>query len=318
VSADLVVSGLSVRYGEQPVIHDLSIVAPAGRTLALVGESGSGKSTLALAIARLLPPTARMEGSIRVGTTDLAGLTGRSLREARGRLVAYVPQDAMAALNPLHPAGRQIAEVLELRGATPRAAAHGAVELLEQVGMAQPQLVARHHPHELSGGMRQRVMIGIALAAEPTVLIADEPTTALDVTVQAGILRLARELQARRQTTLVWITHDFGVVAELADAVAVMYGGRVVEHGPVTSIFDRAAHPYTRALIATTRDTREGAPRAPFRAIAGSPPLGAAPPGCPFHPRCEHALPQCAIDMPLEEPVEHGHAAACHLLGVPA
>jgi oligopeptide/dipeptide ABC transporter ATP-binding protein len=318
VSADLVISGLRVGYGDRTVIHDASLVVPAGRTLVLVGESGSGKSTLALAAARLLPPTAWVDGAIRLGDVDVTGLTGRALRQARGRLIAYVPQDAMAALNPLHTAGHQIAEVLELGGATRRAAAGGALELLAQVGMPDPEPVARQYPHQLSGGMRQRVMIAIALAAEPDVLIADEPTTALDVTVQAGILALARDLQVRRQTTLVWITHDFGVVAELADAVAVMYGGRIVEHAPVTELFDRPAHPYTRGLIATTRDTREGAPRAPFHAIAGSPPRGAAPPGCPFHPRCGLATPQCAVELPLPEGVAPGHVAACHRIGAAA
>ncbi|HTE63845.1 MAG TPA: ABC transporter ATP-binding protein [Solirubrobacteraceae bacterium] len=318
MSADLVISGLRVGYGDRTVIHDASLVVPAGRTLVLVGESGSGKSTLALAAARLLPPTARVDGAIRLGDVDVTGLTGRALRQARGRLIAYVPQDAMAALNPLHTAGHQIAEVLELAGATRRAAAVGARELLAQVGMPDPEPVARQYPHQLSGGMRQRVMIAIALAAEPEVLIADEPTTALDVTVQAGILALARDLQVRRQTTLVWITHDFGVVAELADAVAVMYGGRIVEHAPVTELFDRPVHPYTRGLIATTRDTREGAPRTPFHAIAGSPPRGAAPPGCPFHPRCGVAMPQCAVELPLPEGVAPGHVAACHRIGAAA
>jgi oligopeptide/dipeptide ABC transporter ATP-binding protein len=315
VSADLEVRGLSVAYGGHRVVHDVSFTARAGRTLALVGESGSGKSSVALAIARLLPATASIEGEVRLGDVDLAALTGRELRAARGRLVAYVPQDAMAALNPTQSAGRQIAQVLALQaGVSRHAAARDAIGLLEQVGMPRPELVARRYPHELSGGMRQRVMIAIALAGRPQVLIADEPTTALDVTVQAGILELARELQAASGTTFVWITHDFGVVAELADDVAVIYGGRAVEQAGVHAIFDRPAHPYTRALVALPAQARAAEPKARFDAIPGSPPARVLPSGCAFHPRCPLAVPVCAEAVPAERLVATAHLAACHLV----
>jgi oligopeptide/dipeptide ABC transporter ATP-binding protein len=319
VSADLEVRGLSVAYGDHRVVHDVSLTARAGRTLALVGESGSGKSSLALAIARLLPSTASIEGSVRLGDVDLTALEGRELRHARGRLVAYVPQDAMAALNPTQTAGRQIAQVVELQsGVSRHDAARGALELLEQVRMPRREDVARRYPHELSGGMRQRVMIAIGLAGRPQLLIADEPTTALDVTVQAGILELARELQAAGDTTFIWITHDFGVVAEIADEVTVMYGGRAVEQAGVTAVFDRAAHPYTRALVRLPAESREGAPKSPFTAIPGSPPARVLPSGCAFHPRCPLALALCAEVVPGDVVMGPGHLAACHRAGEPA
>jgi oligopeptide/dipeptide ABC transporter ATP-binding protein len=315
----LTVEDLHVRYGDRHAVRGVSFAVAPGETLAIVGESGCGKSSTAHAIARLLPPATTMAGSVRVGDVDLSGATGAALREARGRVVAYMPQDAMAALNPVQPAGRQIAEVLRFRRGAGRArAAAGAIELLGEVGIRQPQLVARRYAHELSGGMRQRVMLAIALAARPQVLIADEPTTALDVTVQAGILALVRRLVAADQMALVWITHDIGVVAEIADTVAVMYGGRIVEHGPAQAIFEEPAHPYTRALVESPRRSRDAAPKQRFEAIPGAPPLGDFPAGCPFHPRCTHAMPVCAETMPAVSALSPGHVGACHLLGEPA
>jgi oligopeptide/dipeptide ABC transporter ATP-binding protein len=312
----LEVAGLSVRYGEFEAVTDASIAIPEGRTLALVGESGSGKSSLALAVGRLLPVGGSITGgSIRVGGVDVAGLRGSELRQARGRLVGYLAQDSMAALNPVLTAGRQVSEVFEAReGVGRRDARAQAVALLTQVGIQRPAEVAGMYAHELSGGMRQRVMIAMALALRPRLLIADEPTTALDVTVQAEILALARELQAEHGVTFLWITHDMGVVAEIADSVAVMYGGRIVEQGPAEAVFERPAHPYTRALISTVRGASEAAPKAPFAAIPGSPPSGVIPSGCPFHPRCEHAFAPCATRMPETTVVSDEHAAACHLL----
>ena len=316
VRHSLAVEDLHVRYGDRHAVRGVSFAVAPGETLALVGESGCGKSSTAHAIARLLPPGSTMEGSVSVGDLDLSGAGGAALREARGRVVAYMPQDAMAALNPVQPAGRQIAEVLRFRGGAGRSqAATGAIELLGEVGIRQPQLVARRYAHELSGGMRQRVMLAIALAARPQVLIADEPTTALDVTVQAGILALVRRLVAADRMALVWITHDIGVVAEIADTVAVMYGGRIVEHGPAQAIFEQPAHPYTRALVESPRRSRDAAPKQPFEAIPGAPPLGDFPAGCPFHPRCPHAMPVCAETMPAVTALTPGHVGACHLLG---
>jgi oligopeptide/dipeptide ABC transporter ATP-binding protein len=316
VRHSLAVADLHVRYGERHAVRGVSFAVAPGETLALVGESGCGKSSTAHAIARLLPPGTTQEGAVTVGEFDLARATGVSLREARGRVVAYMPQDAMAALNPVRPAGRQIAEVLRFRrGASRAQAAAGAVELLGEVGIRDPPLVARRYAHELSGGMRQRVMLAIALAARPQVLIADEPTTALDVTVQAGILTLVRRLVAADRMALLWITHDIGVVAEIADTVAVMYGGRIVEHGPVQAIFEQPRHPYTRALVGSPRRSRDAPPKQRFEAIPGAPPLGDFPAGCPFHPRCPHAMPVCAETMPAVTALADGHMSACHLLG---
>ena len=314
----LTVSDLHVRYGETHAVRGVSFSVESGRILAIVGESGCGKSSTAHAIARLLPAGTEMTGTAVIGDFDLASASGAELREARGRVVAYMPQDAMAALNPVQSAGRQIAEVLRFRrGASRSQAADGAIELLEQVGIRDPSLVVRRYAHQLSGGMRQRVMLAIALAAQPQVLIADEPTTALDVTVQAGILALVRKLVIADQMALVWITHDIGVVAEIADHVAVMYGGRIVEQGPVHTIFEDPTHPYTRALVQSPRQSRDADPKARFDAIPGSPPLGDFPSGCPFHPRCPHAMAHCPSEMPDTRTIAPEHTAACHLIGEP-
>jgi oligopeptide/dipeptide ABC transporter ATP-binding protein len=318
-SSGLAVNDLHVHYGERHAVRGVSFAVAPGQTLAIVGESGCGKSSTALAVSRLLPVGATMEGSAVIGDLDLAAATGDTLRRARGRVVAYMPQDAMAALNPVQSAGRQIAEVLRLRRGDDRGrAAAGAIDLLGDVGINEPAAVARRYAHELSGGMRQRVMLAIALAARPEVLIADEPTTALDVTVQAGILALVRELVVADQMALVWITHDIGVVAEIADTVAVMYGGLIVEQGPVETIFESPSHPYTQALVQSPRDSRRAPPKAAFDAIPGSPPLGDFPSGCPFHPRCPGALEICPQTMAATVELGPGHVCACHLTSDPA
>jgi peptide/nickel transport system ATP-binding protein len=311
----LAVQDLHVAYGDRHAVRGVSFSVAPGETLALVGESGCGKSSTALAIARLLPAGATMQGRAEVEGFDLAAARGRELREARGRIVAYMPQDAMAALNPVQSAGRQIAEVLSFRRDASRSeAAAGAVRLLDEVGIQHPSSAARRYAHQLSGGMRQRVMLAIALAGRPRVLIADEPTTALDVTVQAGILALVRRLVVEDRMSLVWITHDIGVVAEVADSVAVMYGGRIVEQGSVHTIFERPSHPYTRALVGSPRQSRAAAPKTPFDAIPGSPPVNDFPDGCPFHPRCPVALPACSVTMPDTITLGQDHTAACHQL----
>ena len=315
----LEVERVSVRYGSFEAVTEASIALEEGSTMAIVGESGSGKTSLALAVARLLPPGGKIAaGSVRVDGVDVTGLTGADLRRARGRLVGYLAQDSMAALNPVLPAGLQVAEVFETReGARRRDARRQAVELLAQVGIQRAAEVARMYPHELSGGMRQRVMIAMALALRSRLLIADEPTTALDVTVQAEILALAAALQAEHGVTFLWITHDMGVVAEIAWTVAVMYGGRIVEQGPAAEVFARPAHPYTQALLETVRGGAEAPPKAPFATIAGAPPAGVIPPGCPFHPRCAYVHEPCADVMPVAMDVGPRHQAACHLLGGP-
>jgi oligopeptide/dipeptide ABC transporter ATP-binding protein len=296
---ELVIDTVDVRYDGFAAVRGASVSISGGRTLALVGESGSGKSSLALAAARLLPPGTEVTGSVRVGDRELTDLKGEDLRAARGRIVGYLAQDAMAALNPVMRVGKQVAEVFVRHEKTSQREANvKAVDLLRRVGIQGPDIVARKYPHELSGGMRQRVMIAIALALAPDVLIADEPTTALDVTVQAEILALVRELQAERGLVVVWITHDMGVVAEIADEVAVMYGGRIVEHAPVGEVFARPLHPYTQALIGSAREEPGTPPKSPFVTIAGQPPTGEVPSGCPFHPRCEWAMPECVTNVP--------------------
>jgi oligopeptide/dipeptide ABC transporter ATP-binding protein len=312
----LEIEGLGVRYGDVQAVSDASLSVEEGTTHALVGESGSGKSSLALAVGRLLPPGAEItSGAVRLGDVDLVRLDGAELRRARGRLVGYLAQDSMAALNPVLTAGAQLAEVFRVHErASGGEARRRAVALLESVGIQRPGEVARMYPHQLSGGMRQRVMIAMALGLRPRVLIADEPTTALDVTVQAEILALAQEIQHEHGVTFLWITHDMGVVAEIADAVAVMYGGRIVEQGPATALFAEPAHPYTQALLRTAEGGAEAGPKSRFDAIAGVPPSGAPPAGCPFHPRCPVAIEPCPRAMPATTAVAPGHGAACHLL----
>jgi oligopeptide/dipeptide ABC transporter ATP-binding protein len=287
---------------------------PAGTTLALVGESGSGKSTMALAISRLLPPGAVIaSGSVQVGSTDMAALTGSELRAARGPVAAYLAQDALAALNPVVRVGRQIAEVYRRRQHMSWAEAErNAARALQEVHIDRPDRVARMYPHQLSGGMRQRVMIAIALAFQPEVLVADEPTTALDVTVQADILRLVTELQWRNGLTVIWITHDMSVVAEIADSVAVVYGGRLVEQADVCELFDHPTHPYTRALLKCFGNADALVPKQPFETIPGSPPTGKLPGGCPFHPRCPQSTAECERDLPEIGLVGVRHGVACH------
>ncbi len=314
--SDLAIVDVGVSYGRFVAVRDVTLAVPAGTTLALVGESGSGKSSLAHAIARLLPPGTGLTGSVQVGGRELASLRGRDLRDVRGRVVSYLAQDAMAALNPVMRVGRQVGEVFARhQGLSRRESAGRAGDLLRRVGIQAPDLVARKFPHELSGGMRQRVMIAIALALAPEVLVADEPTTALDVTVQAEILALVRALQAERGFAIVWITHDMGVVAEIADDVAVMYGGRIVEQGPVRDVFAAPAHPYTRALIEAAREQPDTAAKARFLTIVGQPPAGELPSGCSFHPRCPVAIDRCSTERPGSRLIGEGRHAACHLAG---
>ncbi|GFH38286.1 ABC transporter ATP-binding protein [Streptomyces pacificus] len=294
------VENLTVAYGERTALHGVSLDVPAGGVLALVGESGSGKSTLAHAASRLLPPGARVTGgSVHVGDVDMAALRGAELRRARGSRVAYLPQDALAALNPVMTAGRQIAEVFRIaEGDGRRAARERAVEMLGRVGIRDPERTAGRYPHELSGGMRQRVVIAIALAHRPQLLIADEPTTALDVTVQAEVLALVAELRREFGITVIWITHDLSVTAEIADTVAVLYGGRLVEHASAPELFAAARHPYTRGLVDTYRDAYAGAPHTRYVSIPGARSDRSAGPGCPFEPRCPQAADRCGAEPP--------------------
>ncbi|MBS7790397.1 ABC transporter ATP-binding protein [Roseococcus sp. SDR] len=308
----LEVDGLCIDFhterGVLRAVDGLSFAVAPGRTLAIVGESGCGKSATALSILGLLAENAAVSGKL-----TLAGqaLTPERQRSARGRDLAMIFQEPMTSLNPAFTAGEQVAEALRLHaGLNARDAMDRAVAMLERVRIPEAARRAKQYPHQLSGGMRQRVMIAIALACKPKLLIADEPTTALDVTVQAQILALLDELKRETGTAVVLITHDLGVVRDHADEVAVMYAGRLAERAPTAALFDRPEHPYTIGLLgaAPRLDSR----RARLASIEGTvPDLRTPPPGCRFAPRCPFAIPACEALPPLAE-VTPGHLAACH------
>ncbi len=316
MSAVLDVQGLTTVIGShmppRTVLEDVSLSVRAGEVLGVVGESGSGKSMLALSIMGLLPSSVRREaGAIRLLGDDLTLGTDAAWRARRGREMAMVFQEPMSSLNPVMRVGAQIDEVLRhRRGMRGAEATRRAIELLERVEIPSPQRRLLAYPHELSGGMRQRVMIAIALAAEPKLLIADEPTTALDVTIQAQILDLLRALQRDTGMALMLITHDLGVIAEIADRVMVLYAGRVAETARVDTLFDAPAHPYTRALLASIPDVNVRRER--LATIEGSVPIvGDMPSGCRFAPRCAARSEACMAIPPPLEALSATHAVAC-------
>jgi peptide/nickel transport system ATP-binding protein len=299
--------------GPVAAVDDVSFEIGPGETLGLVGESGSGKSVTALSIMRLVQPPGRIAGGrVRFKGRDLLTLGERDMQAVRGAEISLIFQEPMTALNPVFRIGDQIAEALVVHGrATRHEARAKAVELLRSVRIPNPESRIRDYPHQLSGGMRQRVMIAIALACQPSLVIADEPTTALDVTIQAEILDLLREMKAAFHLSLLLITHDLGVVAETADRVAVMYAGRIVETGPVRAIFSTPAHPYTRGLLASIPGGRPGQR---LQAIDGSVPLlDDLPPGCAFNPRCPDRFEPCTTAPPPDYPAGPGQTAKCYL-----
>ncbi len=293
LSVDLVAQGAPVR-----VLDRVELAIDAGQVHALVGESGSGKSLTALSVARLLPDTLtrRVAGTVRFDGEDVYGLDPAGLRRLRGRGVGYVFQEPSTALNPVMRIGTQIREMLQLH--RPKEATDAVVwRWLERVGIPSPDIRARQYPHELSGGMQQRVMLALALSAQPRLLIADEPTTALDVTIQAQVLDLIQSLQRELGMAVLLITHNFGLVGEIADRVSVMYAGQVVERGPVSAVLNAPRHPYTAALLGSV--PRLGDVRESLVVIPGTVPSpGHWPGGCRFHPRCSRATPGCATDQP--------------------
>ncbi|OLF14138.1 methionine ABC transporter ATP-binding protein [Actinophytocola xinjiangensis] len=312
MSALLEVSGLQVAFGELRAVRGVSLTVGKGQTLAVVGESGSGKSITSLAVMGLLPAQARVvEGEISLDGVNLLDLAPEELRRLRGEELAMIFQDPLSALNPSLTVGYQIAEVFRRRRGASRAVATGrAVEAMAEVGIPDAAERAKAYPHEFSGGMRQRVMIAMALALEPRLLIADEPTTALDVTVQAQILRLLRERQ-RAGLAMIIISHDLGVVARTAQSVVVMYAGQAVESGTVAEVYGTPAHPYTLGLMAASPSARTG--RRGIRPIDGNPPdLTALPSGCAFHPRCPFARERCRTETPALRPLPSGRTSACH------
>jgi oligopeptide transport system ATP-binding protein len=296
---DLATSFFSQR-GEVQAVRGVSFDVFPGEVLGIVGESGSGKSITAMSILRLLKASGRIKsGSVHFDGQDLIALDEADLRDIRGNRIGMIFQDPMTSLNPTLTVGEQVIEtILRHRKATRAEARARAVELFELVRIPSAAERLKSYPHEFSGGMRQRVMIAIALACDPKLLIADEPTTALDVTIQRQILGLLKDLQSRLGMAIILITHDLGVIAEVTDRIVVMYGGLVMETGPVRDLFARPMHPYTRGLLASVPDLRDETHRR-LTPIPGSPPDMAHPPtGCPFTPRCPHAMRQCQAALP--------------------
>jgi oligopeptide/dipeptide ABC transporter ATP-binding protein len=303
-------------------VRDLSFSIARGEVLGLVGESGSGKSVTSLAIMRLLPPQARVEGEIvlteNADPRDLASLDDNSMRQLRGSRMAMIFQEPMTALNPVMRVGEQIAEaVLAHHSVSKSEAWKRAVDAMNDVAIPEPSARARDYPHQLSGGMRQRIVIAMAIVNRPQLLIADEPTTALDVTIQAQILELLAELRAKFGLAMLFISHDLAVVSQVADRVAVMYAGCLVELGAKHDIFRAAAHPYTRGLLHAVPDLKTDRSR-PLQTIEGTvPALSALPPGCAFEPRCSSRLIECSAALPPLVEVAAGHWARCPVVNAP-
>ena len=313
LSVEHLTTGFDIRGGFVPAVIDVSFDLKAGETLCLVGESGSGKSVTALSILGLVQPPGRIEhGRIVFKDRDLRTLDEREMQKIRGAEIALIFQEPMTALNPVFTIGSQIEETLRVHGrATRQNARQKAIELLDAVSIPDPDKRVRDYPHQLSGGLRQRALIAMSLACTPAVVIADEPTTALDVTIQAEILDLLRDLQRRLGLALLLITHDLGVVAEMADRVAVMYAGRIVEEAPVKALFDDPKHPYTRGLMASMPG---GTPGSRLRAIQGMVPVpGQLPPGCAFTPRCPDRFEPCPTAPPDAIRVGPARIVRCHL-----
>jgi peptide/nickel transport system ATP-binding protein len=309
----LQVRNLTIAIGGLDVVRDVSLALDDGKTLGLVGESGCGKSITMLAIMGLLAEHIRVSGSIKLRGEELVGQPQSALTRLRGKRMAMIFQDPMTSLNPVMTVGQQLGEAIAIhqRGLKREARQARALDLLRLVAIPFPDRRLLQYPHELSGGMRQRVMIAIAMANDPELLIADEPTTALDVTVQAQILELLQRLQAERRMGLLLISHDLGVVGDIADEVAIMYAGRICERGTVDAVFDRPHHPYTHGLLASLPQIDRTVEK--LVAIPGSlPSLAARPQACRFHPRCFAAQEICRREEPQLRPVPGGAVAACH------
>ncbi|MXP64362.1 ABC transporter ATP-binding protein [Roseomonas sp. M0104] len=305
------IRGLAVSFDGVPALRGVDLAVGRGEAVALVGESGCGKSVTWLAALGLLPARARVSGSVRLEGAELLGAAPATLDKVRGGRVAMIFQDPASSLNPVHRIGRQIVEALRLhRGLDGAAAREAARRLLDQVGMPDARRRLEAYPHELSGGQNQRVMIAMALAGQPELLVADEPTTALDVTIQAQILELLSEIRRDTGMALVLVSHDLGVVAETCDRVCVMYAGRIVEETAADRLFSGPAHPYAQGLLAALPPMQ--GPRRPLAAIPGGvPEPWAMPPGCAFAPRCPKASSACEAGVPGLATVSPGHRAAC-------
>ncbi len=315
----LEVEDLSVEFhtpsGVVHAVSHASFKLKAGETLGIVGESGSGKSVTANSIMRLLPDTARVTGKILFKGQDILKMKTKDFNKIRGREISMIFQDPMTSLNPLYTVGNQLEEVLKLHmGLKGEAATKRAIELLDMVSIPQPETRVTQYPHEFSGGMRQRVMIAMALACDPTILIADEPTTALDVTIQAQILELMKDLQKKISTSIIMITHDLGIVSDLCDRVNVMYGSQIMESGTVDDLFYRTSHPYTRGLLRCLPESVQNLEDKRLHPIMGSPvDLMMLPAGCAFSARCDDCMKLCLNRRPEPFEVNPGHTSRCWL-----
>lgn len=315
----LSIRNLDVRYtsdsGTVQAVSGLNLDVREGQTLGLVGETGAGKTTMAMSIMRLIasPPGKITGGEIFFEGTDLLKTSDSVMRKVRGGKIAMIFQDPMTSLNPIMPVDEQVAEMIALHNkVSKQESLKRALAMLETVGI-QPDR-AGEYPHQFSGGMKQRVVIAIALACNPALLIADEPTTALDVTIQAQVLELMKNLKKKFNTAMIMITHDLGIVAETCDHVAIMYAGRVVEQADTISLYNDPRHPYTKGLFASIPNVEEE--RESLAVIPGLPPEPTnMPPGCPFHPRCSHAMERCKVEAPKPVTVGDGHMVACFLEG---
>jgi oligopeptide/dipeptide ABC transporter ATP-binding protein len=321
----LSLESLSTHYVSQqgtrvvPAVEDVTLSLNAGETLGIVGESGSGKSTLALSILRLLPTAARIvSGRMMFDGEDLLQKSDAEMRQIRGKRIAMILQDPMASLNPLFTIGDQVGEPIRVHEGASRATAwKRAIELIRSVRIASPETRVTQFPHEMSGGMRQRIVGAVGISCEPRLLIADEPTTSLDLTIQAQYLKLLRDLQREHGLALIFITHNLGIVAKMCDKLAVMYAGRVVEHGPVSRIFNEPAHPYTKALLGSIPRMTDN--RDHLTAIEGQPPdLASLPPGCAFAPRCPEVFGRCREEAPPEFAIDGEQRARCWLAPIDA
>jgi peptide/nickel transport system ATP-binding protein len=294
-----------------PVLHGIDLDIQPGEAVGIVGESGCGKSVTWLAVLGLLGPKARVSGTVHLDQQAIHHLSGDQLAGIRGKRIAMIFQDPASALNPVHSIGKQLIEALQLhRGLRGQAARAEALRLLDRVHIPNPVERLTCYPHEMSGGTNQRVMIAMALAGEPDLLVADEPTTALDATIQAQILQLLAEIRRDSQMAMALISHDLGVIAEVSDRVLVMYAGRIIEQSSARQLFDSARHPYSRGLLQALPDL--AGPRQPLVAIPGSvPEPGRLPSGCSFRPRCQQADAACAMGVPAQRWVERGHQVAC-------
>lgn len=308
----LTVEQLTVRTGELTLLDDVGLAIAPGESVGLIGETGSGKTLTARSVIGLLPPSMSITGSIRWRGEELLTAPPARLRELRGREIAMIFQDPLSSFNPTQRIGRQIGEVLRRRGVPPAEVIARTVEMMDRVGIPDPDRRRRSYPHEFSGGLRQRAMIAMAMIAKPALILADEPTTALDVTVQARVLEVLRELRAAEGAAMLYVSHDLRVVSHVTDSVLVMYAGSVVERGPAAEVLRRPAHPYTSALVASVPAVRTKTAIAdPLPGAPASP--ADRPSGCPFRTRCALAFDRCVTERPALRELTPGRWSACHI-----